>query len=113
MRYWDLYNKNSLLNDFSQLNFKIRTENVQSTWNNLENILMPIIDKLAPLTQFSSNTTVKSIKPTSTIKRKLTLRMRLLKFQKSNSSNDSRNCIKSLNIEIKHHFYSQKSNPIR
>ena len=103
-RSWISYSKIKLLNELSQVTFKNRTDDVQSTWNNFEAILMPIVDKLVPLVEFSNNSTIKSTKPTDTIKRKINLRKRLLKSIKDIPTNAQRDRIKSLNVEIKHHF---------
>ena len=112
-RNWQLYSKLSLLEEISQVEFNIETDDVQSTWNNFENILLPIVDKLVPLTEFSNNSAIKSLKPTAKIKRKLDLRKRLLKSLQCTPSNELQNRIKTLNTEIKHHFLNIKSNSIR
>ena len=112
-RSWISYSKIKLLNELSQVTFKDRTDDVQSTWNNFEAILMPIVDKLVPLVEFSNNSTIKSTKPTNTIKRKINLRKRLLKSIKDNPTNAQRDRIKSLNVEIRHHFQKIKTDSIR
>ena len=112
-RNWQHYNKLSLLEELSKLDFNIETDDVQSTWNNFENLLLPIVDLLAPLTEFSNNSAIKSLKPSPTIKRKLNLRKRLLKSLQRTPSNELRDRIGTLNTEIKHHFHNIKSNNIR
>lgn len=81
MQYFSLNHPKQLLkviikfkgNNYFIPNFNIETDNVQSMWNNFENILLPIVDKLAPLTPFVNNNSVKSQQPTMSIKRKLNL----------------------------------------
>ena len=93
--------------------FDIETSNVQDTWNLFENILINVIDKLAPLKPF---TKLSKIDPKSTpnvIKRKINLHRKLLNKQKSNHSNILRDRIANLNFEIKLHFATLKSNSVR
>ena len=112
-RSWQSYSKQSLLTELAGVDFNILTDDVQSTWNNFESVLLPVIDKIAPLVQFSNNLTVKSLKPSSVIKTKLNLRKRLLKPLKNNPSNVLRDKIKNLNFEIRQHFKSLKTRAVR
>ena len=112
-RNWQNYSSNVLLEELASANFDIITDDVQSMWNNFENVLLPIIDKLAPMTEFYNNSTVKSQNPTATIKNKIHLRKRLLKKLEKNPSNALRDRIKNLNVEIRHHFQSIKTKSIR
>ena len=78
-RNWQQYTPISLLNELASTDFDIIADDVQSMWNRFENALLPIIDKLAPMTEFTNNSTVKSQNPTAAIKNKIHLRKRLLK----------------------------------
>ena len=53
------------------------------------------------------------MKPTTSIKRKLNLRKRLLKSLDNNASNALRDRIKNLNVEIKNNFLSLKTGSVR
>ena len=112
-RNWQKYKTELLWDELASINFDIVSDDVQSMWNKFENLLLPVIDKLAPLTPFSNNSTVKSQHPTTTIKNKISLRKRLLKNLNKKPSNELRNRIKNLNVEIRHHFQSQKTISIR
>ena len=65
---WKTYSKQSLLDELAVINFSIETGDVQSTYNNFENFLLHIIDKLASLVPFSNNFSLKSPKPKNSIK---------------------------------------------
>ena len=108
-----LYSKQSLLTELARVDFNIITDDVQSTWDKFESVILPVIDKLALLVQFSNNLTVKSIRPSSVITTKLNLRKKLLKKQKNNPSNVLRDRIKNLNCEIRQHFKSLKTKAVR
>ena len=112
-RNWQQYSPISLLNELASTDFDIIADDVQSMWNRFENALLPIIDKLAPMTEFTNNSTVKSQNPTAAIKNKIHLRKRLLKTLEKKPSNPLRDRIKNLNIEIRHHFRSLKTKSIR
>ena len=62
---------------------------------------------------FVNNCSSKSQRPPPSIKRKLNLRRRLLKPMNNNASNELRNRIKNLNVEIKNHFDSKKTCSVR
>ena len=112
-RNWQQYSPISLLNELAFNDFDIIADDVQSMWNRFENLLLPIIDKLAPMTEFTNNSTVKSQNPSAAIKNKIHLRKRLLKTLEKKPSNPLRDRIKNLNIEIRHHFRSLKTKSIR
>ena len=80
-------------------------------WNIFENKLIKIIDSIEPIVEFKDNYSVN--KPCPIIKSKLSLRNRLLKIFKKRPTMELKKRIKNLNIEIKVHFYSQKSNNLR
>ena len=68
---------------------------------------------LIPIEPFLNNCSSRSLKPNTSIKRKLNLRKRLLRSLDNNASNSLRDRIKNLNIEIKYHFLSLKSCSVR
>ena len=112
-RKWTNYSKDNLINALKNTNFQIETEDVQSSWNNFEMTLLPIIDNLVPLVPFANNETLESTKITHVIKGKMNLRKKLLKKLKIVKSNEINNRIRNLNVEIKKHFHSKKSKSVR
>ena len=94
-------------------NLDIETEDVQSTWSNLETKLSNIIDELAQFAPFINNTTIKSIKPNIAIKRKINIRQRLLKRMELNACNLLRDQVRNLNYKIRMHSHILKSKSIR
>ena len=86
------------------VDFNIKADEVQAYWNKFETILIAIIDNVAPLEPFLNNCSSSSTKPTGVIKRKINLRKRLLRLTRVNPSNELRDRIKNLNVEIKNHF---------
>ena len=112
-RNWTSYSKESLVTELRNSNINVETDNVQSTWNLLENYVINVVDNLAPLVPFVNNSIVKPHKHTETIKRKLNLRRRLLKKSKVVKDNVTRDRINQLNSEIRLHFHGQKAMSIR
>ena len=112
-RCWKTYTKEKLIAELAEISFTPEPNDAQSYWNMFETKLLPIIEKLVPKVPFLNNVTAKSIKPNRFIKNKLNLRKRLIKNLKSNTSNNLRDRIKNLNIEIRHHFTQIKINSIR
>ena len=112
-RSWKNYNKEKLIIELRNIRFDQEPNDPQNYWNMLEYKLLPIIDKLSPIVAFSNNVTIKSTKPNKIIKNKLNIRKRLIRNLKHNSSNELRDRISNLNVEIKHHFQSLKTNSIR
>ena len=95
------------------VNFNFETDQVQNFWDKLETTSLPIIDNLVPMVPFINNCSSNSIKPIGVIKRKINLPKRLLKALKNNLTNELRNRIINLNIEIRTHFHCKKSNSVR
>ena len=112
-RNWQNYTSTKLNELLSTINFDIEADLVQDIWNRFEAALLPVIDDLIPYAPFIENTTVKSSEPSKKIKQKINMRKKLLKLIKTQKTNELRNQIKILNIEIKRHFQIKKSNSIR
>ena len=98
-RDWRRYSRDSLNLELSKVNWSTDFDCVQSYWNAFENMLIVVVDKVAPMVLFVNN----SIKqrPPQIIKQKMNTRKRLLKAQKINPCNHWRDKIKVLNHEIK------------
>ena len=70
---WKIYTKEILITELMKVNFNPEPNDPQTYWNMKENILLSIIDKLAPKVPFLNNVTTKSTKPNKYIKSKLNL----------------------------------------
>ena len=112
-RNWHTYSKDKLMNLLRGVDFNIEADEVQAYWNKFETTLITIIDNVAPLEPFLNNCSSSSTKPTGVIKRKINLRKRLLRLTRVNPSNELRDRIKNLNVEIKNHFLSKKTSSVR
>ena len=76
-------------------------------WNHFENDLIPIIDELAPFVDFVNNTKVEKNLPNA-INNKSNLRKRLLKKLKHTPTEELKQRIKNLFVEIRSYFIQQK-----
>ena len=112
-RNWQFYNKAKLLQELEKEDFNCNANSVQEFWNNFENKLVTIADRLVPLETFTNNATVKSQIPPPFIKNKINVRKRLLKSLKITKSPEIRNRIKNLNHEIKNYFICAKRKNVR
>ena len=112
-RNWRTYSKENLITLLNEIQFNIESNSVQASWNLFENLLLPIIDKIAPLTPFENNATSSSLKEPRIIKNKMNLRKRLLRKLKLEKTNVLRDRIKNLNVEIRCHFHAKKSKNVR
>ena len=110
-RDWRNYSKDKLVELLSGIDWSDNANDVQQIWNNFENKLVLVIDRLVPLTEFV-NDKIK-VKLCPTIKRKLNIRNRLLKQLKRNPTLELKRRIKQLNAEIKNHFHSEKKKEVR
>ena len=91
----------------SQVNWKICEDTLLNCWNDFENILIKIVDKLAPKKEFS-NSSVKHNPPPRYIQRKINSRRRALKQFKIRPTTAQKIKIEELNTEINIFFISQK-----
>ena len=112
-RSWINYSKDALLHELSNIDFSLVSDSVQSTWNNFENLLIPVIDKLLPIVPFTQNSTISSQKPSMFIKNKINLRNRLLRRLKITKDIELKTRIKNLNTEIRVHFDQLKRKKVR
>ena len=77
-RNWQRYNKELLLAELSKLNLDLTISNVQDHWNYLEQKLVTIADKIAPIVEYTNNETTESSQIPVHIKRKINARKSLL-----------------------------------
>ena len=111
-RSWKNYSKQSLLNAFNDVVLEIDCVDVQQYWNNLENIIIGVIDKILPIVEICPQKVQKNEIPNS-IQTKMNRRNRLIKKNKVRTSMELKSKIKSLDKEIKSFFHLSKSSKIR
>ena len=117
-RNWKNYSCQSFAND---LFTKIDTTgvndpslNVQACWNVIENVIVNVIDKHAPMVNFVNTTPKrKSFYSSNVIKCKLRKRKRLLRQDKLNNGHANAIAIRSLNTEIRSHFKNCKISSVK
>ena len=68
--------------NMANINYEVDTSSVQSLWNDLENHLIVVVNKLLPNVPRNENVTVVSQKITTLIKKKINLQNPLLKHLK-------------------------------
>ena len=112
-RSWLKYSKDVLLNELKKINFETGADSVQSIWDNIENHLINVVDKIVPSVAHKDNVTVESIIPSPMIKHKINLRNRLLKRFKITKDQQLKQRLKNLNLEIKGHFVHSKRKKVR
>ena len=93
-RDWSKYSKETLETHLEKVNFKIDTDDPQTSWNIFENFLLPVIDEIVPLVPFLNNQTQSSLKEPKIINQKLNLRKKLLKKLKNEKTNLLRDRVK-------------------
>jgi len=111
-RDWRKYSKDNLLLSLSVLDWGIDIDNVQEYWNVFENLLINVVDVVAPLTEFVNNI-AKNTKPPKEVNNLLNVRKRYLKQFKSNPSSALKLKISTLDKSIRLYFKSVKRNQVR
>ena len=111
-RDWRQYSKNKLCDMLSILDWNINVDDVQEYWNIFENMLIDVIDNLAPLITFVGNE-AKETKPPKPIKNAINVRHRLLKIFRKNPSIALKARIVSIDKEIKSFYKSAKTKKVR
>jgi hypothetical protein len=106
-RAWCKYSKNELCDKLSEEDWDSHPYTVQSCWDAIENKINNIHDSLIPIIPFSNNT-YSVEQPPPHFKRKLNVRKRLLKRQKTRNTLALSARIKTLNKEIRDFFSSQE-----
>ena len=86
-RGWRKYSKDTLSTSLSNIEWRLGVEGVQQYWNIFENLLINVVDKLAPLTLFVDDRTKDSKCPNGVINA-LNVRSRLLKRQNKKPTTD-------------------------
>ena len=111
-RDWRFYNPEILSRMLSEIDWHIDACNVQQFRNLLENKLINVIDVIAPYAKFSNNEIAQTNVNTK-IKTLLNARKNLLKKFKLRPNFDLKAKIKSLDSNIKNHFYQEKRKRVR
>ena len=111
-RDWRFYSASSLCSELSVVNWDIDACNVQEYWNIFENALIKVVDKVAPYTKFKNNVVLNSSTPHK-IKTMLNARKNLLKKLKTRPSDNLKQKIKDLDINVKKHFFQEKRKKVR
>ena len=63
IRDWRRYSKDALCNSLSEIQWHLGVDGVQSYWNIIENSLIEVVDRLAPLVAFVDDKTKDSKHP--------------------------------------------------
>lgn len=103
---WRSYTPTKLINLLKSTNLLFMNDSVQEYWNSLENVLINAIDDLAPLSENVTYQINKSTHPFH-IRAKMNKRKKLLKKNRI-QFNPETTVIKTLNREIKTHFFNNK-----
>ena len=111
-RDWRKYTKEVLISELNQANWKYGYDTVQSCWNSFESTILRVVDKLAPLVKFVNNS-VKNYTIPAIIKKKINRRKKLLNKQKTNSTVETVERLKSITKEIKKYFHGMIKNKVR
>ena len=99
-----------LLDSLESVNVVWHDLNAQEHWNRLENILVNLVDELAPLVPVNENENRKHKNIPTNIKSSINLRKRLLRLEKERNSIELAPRIKVLNKSIRDHFVNVKIN---
>ena len=95
-RDWRKYSKELLCEELIIVNWKSNISDVQGFWNEFENKLVQVIDKIVPLTPFVNNMIKEPIP--GVIKNKINIRNRLLKKRKTNATPELKSRIANLYV---------------
>ena len=111
-RDWRGYSENKLCEILGNINWNIGIENVQEYWNVFENMIINVVDKLAPLVTFV-NDVAKETKPPFHIKRAINIRQRLLKNYRKFPCIEIKNKIGTLDKTIRNFFKNKQTTRVR
>ena len=98
-RNWRNYNKDLLVSGLRDCRFDLGIADVQQFWNQMENQIINVVDKVAPYTAHINNT-ISVTHPSLRLKPKILQKRRLLKKYKVTKDQNLLTRIKTLNSEI-------------
>ena len=107
------YSKTSLLNILKDVRFDLEITSVQDLANDIENKIITVADKVAPITRFINDRMEDSPIHPEWLTRKLNQRKKLLKKVKQEKTPEIRNRLKNLSLEIKYHFRNETKSKVR
>ena len=111
-RCWKNYENSSLLEELSLCRFEMDIEDVQQLWNNMENKIVTIVDKVAPITEFTGNFSANT-HPRVLLKPKINKKRRLLQQLKTNNNAAKRGQLRDLNKQIVMEIKQSKRSSLR
>ena len=111
-RNWTHYSKTALCNELSAVDWDLGINDVQQYWNVFENLLVNIVDKVAPLATFTNNK-ITNIDLPNSIKNILNKRHRFLKNFKRNPSKELKAKITELDLLVRIYFVNNKRKDVR
>ena len=111
VRNWKVYSKEKLCYELSRVEWNINAETVQDVWNLFEEKIIKVVDKVAPMIKCTEQMSFDMKCPV--IRSKINCRNRLLCNFKRNPSTELKSRIKSLNSEIRIHFFSKRKLKIK
>ena len=111
-RDWRFYSKEKLCNKLKEVNWQLGVTDVQEYWNVFENLIINVVDSIAPLVPFIGNKVKANVTP-SHIKNILNIRQRPLKKFKKSPNTALKARIVSLDTNIKLFYRSEKTSNVR
>ena len=111
-RDWRKYSATKLCERLGNMNWLIGIENVQEYWNVFENMLINVIDTIAPLVTFV-NDVAKETKPPPHIKNAINTRQRILKNYRKHPCLEIKIKIGILDKTIRDFFKTKKTSRVR
>ena len=112
-RNWMHYNKEELVMLLSQIPWEIKSDSVQDAWNEIEYKLINIIDRVAPVEEFTDYKATKTIVTPSFIIAAKNKRKKLLSRLKTSRSPEIKDQIKTLDSKIRSFYHKRKTNDVR
>jgi exonuclease III len=112
-RNWMHYNKEELVMLLSQIPWEIKSDSVQDAWNEIEYKLINIIDRVAPVEEFTDYKATKTIVTPSFIIAAKNKRKKLLSRLKTSRSPNIKDQIKTLDSKIRSFYHKRKTNDVR
>ena len=112
-RNWMLYTKEKLLQALMSEDWLLHSDDVQGCWNEMENKLIKIVDKLAPLQEFKNNSCTRVRMTPPVIKHLINRRKKLLAKLKVRFNNDIKAEIKNMDKVIRAHHHINKTADVK
>ena len=112
-RDWRIYSKEKLINMLTyELDPDLKPNSVQCTWNYFENVMINVIDELAPLTPFVNDQITKNV-DCPQLKNLLNRKKRLLRRKRTHDNLEINLSLKSLSKDIRQILKTKKTKYVR